>query len=72
MKPNIDQQGRQVRAIAGIVCLVAGAGVLVVVRPGPRWAIVAGCALIGVGLFMLFEAARGWCLLRACGIRTRI
>ncbi len=72
MKPDIDQQGRRVRAAMGLVCFVAGAGVLVVVRPAPRWAIVAGCALIGVGLFMLFEAARGWCLLRACGIRTRI
>jgi hypothetical protein len=24
------------------------------------------------GLFVLFEAIRGWCVLRACGIRTRL
>lgn len=24
------------------------------------------------GLFTAFEAGRGWCVLRACGIRTRL
>ena len=72
MTPNIDQPGRRVRATAGIVCLIAGAGVLVVMQPGPRWVMAAGGLLIAAGLFMLFEAARGWCLLRACGIRTRV
>lgn len=72
MTPNIDQRGRQVRAAAGICCLIAGAGVLIVVRSGPTWMIVAGGLLIGAGAFMVFEAVRGWCLLRACGIRTRV
>lgn len=72
MKPNIDQQGKRVRAIAGVISLVAGAGMLLVVRPGSTSVIVTGCLLTVTGLFMLFEAARGWCLLRACGIRTRV
>ena len=26
--------------------------------------------LTGVGVFVLFEALRGWCVLRACGVKT--
>jgi hypothetical protein len=28
--------------------------------------------LVGFGLFGIFEALRGWCLMRACGIRTKL
>jgi hypothetical protein len=28
--------------------------------------------LIGVGAFGLLEVARGWCLARACGIKTKL
>ena len=28
--------------------------------------------LAGTGGFALFEAVRGWCVMRACGIKTRI
>jgi hypothetical protein len=28
--------------------------------------------LLASGLFALFEALRGWCVLRACGLKTRI
>ena len=31
-----------------------------------------GGALIGSGLFVAFEALRGWCALRACGIKTKL
>jgi hypothetical protein len=31
-----------------------------------------GGALALAGLFVLFEALRGWCILRACGIKTRL
>jgi hypothetical protein len=40
-------------------CLVPFSGVLAVVF-----------AL--VGLFTLFEALKGWCAVRACGIKTRL
>jgi hypothetical protein len=29
-----------------------------------------GAALALAGIFMIFEAARGWCLARACGLKT--
>jgi hypothetical protein len=25
----------------------------------------------GIGIFVLFEAVRGWCLARACGVKTK-
>ena len=28
--------------------------------------------LVVIGLFCIFEAVRGWCFLRACGIRTKL
>lgn len=28
--------------------------------------------LVGFGLFAIFEALRGWCLVRACGMRTKL
>jgi hypothetical protein len=31
-----------------------------------------GAVLALLGVFVLFEALRGWCVLRACGIRTRL
>jgi hypothetical protein len=31
-----------------------------------------GLIFIGIGIFVLFEAVRGWCFARACGIKTKI
>ena len=31
-----------------------------------------GMVLIVSGGFCLFEAVRGWCVMRACGIKTRL
>lgn len=31
-----------------------------------------GLIFIDIGIFTLFEAARGWCFARACGIKTKI
>jgi hypothetical protein len=62
---NIDRRGRIVRAVWGIALILAGA--LVSGRSG--WA----CFfLVAFGVFALYEAARGWCLMRACGIKTRL
>ena len=62
---NIDRRGRLARAALG--------GVLVIVGIGLTWlAWWAGVILLVAGGFTLFEAARGWCLLRACGIKTRV
>ena len=31
-----------------------------------------GLLVIGIGVFTLFEAVRGWCVARVCGIKTKI
>jgi hypothetical protein len=43
------------------------AGLLVSARSG--WICI---ALLAAGVFALYEAARGWCLMRACGIKTKL
>ncbi len=68
MKPicvaNIDGKGRWIRGLAALVLLVgAGFGFTVA-----AWL---GVVLLVMGLFVAFEAARGWCVLRACGIKTK-
>lgn len=69
MKPffarNISNTGRLVRGLAALALLLgAGLGFLVSV-----WL---GAGLAVGGLFVLFEALRGWCVLRACGLKTRL
>jgi len=62
---NIDWRGRLLRGLVGLVLL----GAAVWVRSDWPWpALMLGVA----GLFGLFEALRGWCLLRACGLCTKI
>lgn len=61
---NIDRRGRIARTIWGV--LVTGAGIVLAPRSG--WI---GGLLISAGLFSFFEAARGWCIMRACGIKTK-
>jgi hypothetical protein len=63
--PNIGNQGRLVRGCGALVLLVgAGFGFTVSV-----WL---GAVLLGSGAFVLFESLRGWCALRACGIKTKL
>ena len=62
--PNIDRTGRVIRATLGGLCLLGGIAFCF-------WNAWAGVALIGSGVFMLFEAFRGWCVMRACGVKTK-
>jgi hypothetical protein len=69
MKPlfarNLSNTGRLVRGLGALVLLIgAGFGFFVSV-----WL---GTGLAVSGVFVLFEALRGWCVLRACGIKTRL
>jgi hypothetical protein len=64
MKQNIDTKGRLGRGGLGILFLLGG-GCLV-----PYHALLAALFLL-IGLFTIFEALRGWCAVRACGIKTR-
>jgi hypothetical protein len=69
MKPlfsrNIDNKGRLIRGLGALVLLVgAGFGFTISV-----WL---GLGLLAAGVFVGFEALRGWCVMRACGIKTRL
>jgi hypothetical protein len=63
--PNIDRRGRIIRGIMADVLFVAA---FFAHRNGVEWLAVmlAIAALVGV-----VETARGWCVLRACKIKTR-
>jgi hypothetical protein len=63
---NIERTGRILRAISGIILL---AGAVVVIMTWHNWWIAVILAVSGV--FGLVEAFRGWCFLRACGIKTK-
>ena len=62
---NIERRGRIARAILGVL-LIAGA---IVAAWYSWWA--AGLLAVSGG-FTLFEASRGWCVMRACGIKTKM
>ncbi|MBV8815625.1 MAG: DUF2892 domain-containing protein [Verrucomicrobia bacterium] len=62
---NLQTKGRIVRGgisavllLAALLCFSISIGLAIL--------------LLVSGLFVLFEAIRGWCVLRACGIKTRI
>ena len=63
--PNITGPGRLLRAIMATALLIGG-----IIALGQ-------IAWLAIGLFIssgfvFFEAARGWCVMRACGIRTKL
>ena len=69
MKPNISTAGRIARAITGLLCVILGILPWLVHwprTPAYRWT--ACVILVALGLVQLFEAKRGWCVTRACGI----
>lgn len=63
--PNIETAGRLMRGLGALGLFAAGYFAY-------RRSVVAGMLLAMAGLFVLFEALRGWCALRACGIKTKI
>jgi len=62
---NIGRVGRIVRGLLGVALIIAG-------LTASRHSLCPCLLLIGLGGFCLFEALRGWCLARACGIKTRL
>ena len=62
--PNIGRTGRLLRLLWGL--LLTGGGIA-----AWTWHWWAGALLVALGLFAFFEALRGWCLVRACGIKTK-
>jgi hypothetical protein len=62
---NIDRKGRVVRGAIS-VGLFIGAWFVFGVSS------VLGIVLAVSAVFTLFEALRGWCVVRACGVKTKL
>jgi hypothetical protein len=63
--PNIGRRGRIARGVWG-AALVA---VALLVSGTHPWM---GFWLLAFGVFAFYEALRGWCVMRACGIKTKL
>lgn len=63
--PNITGAGRAMRGAIALAFLAAG-----IFASDLPWAVRA-IFFVSAG-FVGFEAVRGWCVLRACGIKTRL
>jgi hypothetical protein len=62
---NIGKSGRIFRGSLAALLLLAGLYAVT-----ELWWL--GLILLSSGGFALFEALRGWCIMRACGIKTRL
>ena len=63
-RPNLDRHGRMARGVIGSLCLIAG----IIVCDYSLW----GLVLVVPGLFAIVEAISKWCVVRACGIKTKL
>jgi hypothetical protein len=64
-RPNLERKGRIVRGLGALALALAGAIMLF------KIALLGIVLLVSAG-FVLVEAVRGWCVLRACGVKTKI
>ncbi len=62
---NIDRSGRIVRG-------TIAAGLFIGAWFAFGVSLLLGIVLTVWALFTLFEALRGWCIVRACGIKTKL
>ena len=71
---NIDRRGRRVRGVVGGVVVLIGVGLAAAAWwTGLGLALgVPAAAAILAGAFGLFEAANGWCAVRAMGFKTPV
>ena len=63
-RPNLDYRGRMARGVIGALCLVAG---IIIAGDYSLW----GLIFVAAGLFAILETIFGWCIVRACGIKTK-
>ena len=63
--PNIEGKGRAIRAAIGAVMLIPAA--LIFFLTDLWWL---ALIFLASALFSFFEAARGWCALKACKIKV--
>lgn len=64
-QPNIQKNGRIFRGLLAVSLLAAA-----IFAESAHW--VLRVSLLVAAAFVAFEAARGWCVVRACGIKTRL
>ena len=62
---NIGFHGRLARGVIGTLLLIAG----IIMADFELWICL---VLVGAGLISILEALGGWCLARACGVRTKL
>ena len=75
MQCNIDRRGRALRIGLGAIALVGAAACAILGWTDTWngvWPWIIAMGLGGVGAFGVFEGIRGWCAVRAMGVRTRI
>ena len=74
MKCNIDARGIRMRRVGGWICFTLGlAGVALAMAGWFRpWLLYTSLGFCVVGLFSLYEARKGWCAVRAMGVKTRL
>ena len=71
---NIDSRGKRLRLIFGLVFLLDGLILLFLwgMRTGSHIGWITSIVMIAGGAFMVFEARKGWCALRAIGMKTPV
>ena len=71
---NIDSRGRIVRAIYGVILVLTSAalGYFWALPSQNIWHWIVAALCFGAGAFGLFEARRGWCVMRAMGFKTPV
>lgn len=75
MQCNIDSRGRKARILSGIICCVAAlilAAIAYLKFEIVSWLGAVSLFILAAGGFQIFEGAKGWCIARAVGIKTRI
>ncbi len=72
---NIDARGKAFRLRIGIITVAIGLSILGILFSGIvdiAYAWILPFGIIAGGLFAIFEARMGWCLVRALGFRTSL
>jgi hypothetical protein len=75
MQCNITRTGRLVRLAWGLLCLIAAAALALAEVLGwltGWWGWVLVLPLAGLGVFGIYEARKGWCAVRAMGVKTPV
>ena len=72
LRCNIDAKGRLVRLIYGVALVLIGAVLFLAWARRDGGAVAWAVSVVAVlgGAFAIFESRKGWCAVRAMGIKT--